>query len=251
MHLFVEDAAFKRRNGGCVPGVKSSRSLDMDSVIRYIVQHVLQNHVNCFGDTEGFFMIGRHHRRGLGGFAAGFMGGRGFGGGDFRTGRKLSSADLQLVILALLAEKPRHGYELIKALEERSGGFYVPSPGMIYPALSYLEEIGYATVASDASRKLYSVSDEGRQYLDQNRATTEAILTGLEMVGAKMESVRRVFAGEDPSGDGEYAPGSPEDLYAARRQLKLALHEKRRCSPEEGSRIAAILKRAAAEILGK
>ncbi|HTW90010.1 MAG TPA: PadR family transcriptional regulator [Candidatus Binataceae bacterium] len=150
-----------------------------------------------------------------------------------------------------MAEKPRHGYELIKALEERSGGFYVPSPGMIYPALSYLEEIGYATVAPDASRKLYSVSEEGRLHLDRNRALAEQILTGLELVGAKMESVRRVFAGEDPSDEGEYAPGSPEDLYAARRQLKLALHEKRGCLPEEGSRIAAILKRAAAEILGK
>lgn len=179
------------------------------------------------------------------------MGGRGFGGGDFRMGRKLSSADLQLVILALLAEKPRHGYELIKALDECSGGFYVPSPGMIYPALSYLEEIGHATVALDASRKLYSVSDEGQRHLAQNRAVAEVILTELERVGAKMESVRRVFAGEDPSDEHDYAPGSPEDLHAARRSLKLALHEKRGCSPEEGHRIAAILKRAAAEILGK
>ena len=70
-------------------------------------------------------------------------GGGGFGrGGGYRTGRKLGAADLRLLILALLAERPSHGYELIKALEERSGGFYSPSPGMIYPALTYLEEIG-------------------------------------------------------------------------------------------------------------
>ena len=69
------------------------------------------------------------------------MGGRAFG-----MGRKLASVDLQLLILGLLAEKPRHGYEIIKALDERSKGFYVPSPGMVYPALTYLEEIGHATV---------------------------------------------------------------------------------------------------------
>src|SRR5208282_842328 len=96
--------------------------------------------------------IGRHHGgRGFGGFVAGFTGGRGLGGGSFRTGRKLSSADLQLIILALLAEKPSHGYELIKSLEERSSGFYSPSPGMVYPALSYLEEIGHASVEPEGT----------------------------------------------------------------------------------------------------
>src|ERR1700723_824874 len=88
----------------------------------------------------------------LGGWVArgGGPGGRGFG-----MGRKLPSADLQLLILQLLAEKPRHGYEIIKALEERSKGFYVPSPGMVYPALTYLEEIGHATVEADGARKLH------------------------------------------------------------------------------------------------
>ena len=65
----------------------------------------------------------------------GELGGRGFG-----MGRKLASADLQLLILGLLAEKPRHGYEIIKALDELSRGFYAPSPGMVYPALTYVEE---------------------------------------------------------------------------------------------------------------
>src|SRR5688572_29640957 len=87
------------------------------------------------------FMARHHGGHGSGRFSAGFMGPPGSRGGDFRTGRKLASADLQLLILALLAEKPRHGYELIKAFEERSSGFYTPSPGMIYPALTYLEEL--------------------------------------------------------------------------------------------------------------
>src|SRR5580698_3699993 len=85
---------------------------------------------------EGFAFMGRF-RGGHGRFGGGFMGGgEGFGGPGFRTGRKLASSELQLVVLALLAEKPSHGYEIIKALEERSGGFYVPSPGMVYPALT-------------------------------------------------------------------------------------------------------------------
>src|SRR5271156_3276593 len=111
--------------------------------------------------------MGRHHGgHGSGHFAGGFTGGFGRGGAGFRSGRKFAAADLQLVILALLAEKPRHGYELIKALEERSGGFYIPSPGMIYPALTYLEEIGYATVEAEGTRKLYQITESGRKYLE-------------------------------------------------------------------------------------
>src|SRR5271154_6736092 len=140
-----------------------------------------RNNLNMGGDEWGFRMLGRRHRRhGLGGFAAGLMGGRGFGGGDFRTGRKLSSGDLQLIILALLAEKPRHGYELIKALDERSGGFYVPSPGMIYPALTYLEEIGHATVEPEGTKKLYRISEEGRGHLEQNRTAADALMAQLQ-----------------------------------------------------------------------
>ena len=79
------------------------------------------------------------------------MGGRGFG-----MGRKLASADLQLLILELLNEKSSYGYEIIKELEERSNGFYVPSPGMVYPALTYIEEIGHATVEAVGARKQYT-----------------------------------------------------------------------------------------------
>ena len=85
------------------------------------------------------------------------------GGRPFGMGRKLASVDLQLLILGLLAEKPRHGYEIIKALDERSKGFYIPSPGMVYPALTYLEEIGHATVEADGSRKLYSITESGSE----------------------------------------------------------------------------------------
>src|ERR1700679_2081736 len=106
--------------------------------------------------------------RGFGPFGGGFFGGfGGRGGPNFGAGRKLIAADLQLLILALLEEKPRHGYELIKELEERSGGFYSPSPGVIYPALTYLEEIGFASVEISGTKKLYNITTEGRQHLDE------------------------------------------------------------------------------------
>jgi DNA-binding PadR family transcriptional regulator len=195
--------------------------------------------------------MGRHHGgHGSGHFAGGFPGGFGRGGSGFRTGRKFAAADLQLVILALLAEKPCHGYELIKALEERSGGFYIPSPGMIYPALTYLEEIGQATVEAEGARKLYRITESGQTYLNENRSTVDTMLNELEHIGGKMENLRRVFNGEDPRDDDFQARGSRE-VNAARRALKAALHEKHHCAPEESSRIAQILQRAAAEISGK
>jgi DNA-binding PadR family transcriptional regulator len=149
-------------------------------------------------DVRDFWRIAvsrRHgkHGRGFGHFAPGFMGGLGRGG--FHTGRKLAAIDLQLLILALLAEKPSHGYELIKALEERSGGFYSPSPGMIYPALTYLEEIGYATVAAEGTKKLYHITDDGRRYLDQNRSVIDAILRELDHISGKMARVRIRWGG--------------------------------------------------------
>jgi DNA-binding PadR family transcriptional regulator len=186
------------------------------------------------------------------------MGGLGRGGDGFRTGRKMGAPDLQLVILALLAEQPRHGYELIKALEERSGGFYVPSPGVIYPALTYLEEIGHATVEAEGAKKLYRISQGGLDHLAANRAAAEAILAELERIGAKMAHVRRIFSDDDPEGseDEEMAGrggrfgGRGSELHAARWALRTALHAKHHCTPEDAKRIAAILRRAAAEILG-
>ena len=180
------------------------------------------------------------------------MGALGRGGPGFRTGRKLAAADLQLLILALLAEKPSHGYELIKELEERSGGFYSPSPGMIYPALTYIEEIGHATVEAEGTKKLYRITDEGRRYLDQNRAVVDAILRELERIGGKMERIRRVFTGqESPGGDEDEVFHGSDELRAARRTLKTALYQKHHCSAEEARRIAEILTRAAVDILSK
>jgi DNA-binding PadR family transcriptional regulator len=188
----------------------------------------------------------RHGRHGYGPFTGGFADGTGMGGGAFRSGRKLGAADLQLVILALLKEKARHGYELIKALEERTGGFYSPSPGMVYPALTYLEETGLAVVfESDGAKKLYRITPDGETRLKQDETIAEAILTQLERMGRKMERVREAFAAEAEDED------LAQELKAARRELRSVLRERRRSSPEEQQRIADILKRAIGEIRGK
>ncbi len=197
--------------------------------------------------------FGRHSRgpgRGFGPFGAGFMGGFGAGApGFFRSGRKLGSNELQVVLLALLAAQPSHGYELIKALEERSGGFYSPSPGMIYPALTYLEEVGYASVQAEGTRKLYRITDEGREHLRKNQALADAILSQLEQVGAKMGRLRAVFSGDADAKERDERGGRPAEIWLALRELKHALRSKRDVGLDEARRVAAILKRAAAEIL--
>jgi DNA-binding PadR family transcriptional regulator len=195
--------------------------------------------------------FGRHHGgRGFGHFGRGFMGGDDMGGRGFGMGRKLASVDLQLLILSLLADKPSHGYEIIKALDERSKGFYVPSPGMVYPALTYLEEIGHATVEAEGTRKLYHITDAGKEHLAANRGTADAMFAQFSRVGERMDRVRRAMSaeesGERPDADGERR-GSKE-LLRARHELKAALSDKWNSSREEQQRIAEILKRATQEI---
>src|SRR5215216_6085184 len=104
------------------------------------------------GGQENHCGPGRHgrfgrHRHGHGGR----HGGRGdMGDGDMlRARRMLAQGDLRLLALALIAEQPRHGYEIIKVLEDKTGGWYAPSPGIVYPPLPYLEEAGYVTAQAD------------------------------------------------------------------------------------------------------
>src|SRR4051812_26977627 len=116
----------------------------------------------------------RHHGRGPFGFHGHHHGRRGMRGE--RMGRFFEHGDLRLVILSMLAEQPAHGYELIKALEEKTGGAYAPSPGVIYPTLTLLEEQGFAAVAAaEGGKKLYTITDEGRAYLASNRSIVDAI----------------------------------------------------------------------------
>lgn len=207
----------------------------------------MHHHFEKLGKLGRRHARGSHYgRHGFGPFAGGFADGTGMGGGGFRTGRKLGAPDLQIVILALLKEKARHGYEIIKALEDRSGGFYVPSPGMVYPALTYLEEAGEAAVfETEGAKKLYRLTDAGEARLKEDQAIAEAILTQLERMGTKMNRVREIFVADAEE------EGLVQDLKTARRELRAVLRDRRRSSPEEQQRIAAILKHAADEIRGQ
>jgi len=122
---------------------------------------------------HGFHHHHPNHPRGRHGFGGEhhMRGGRGS-----RFGRFFDHGDLKLVILRLIADKPRHGYELIKEIEEQAGGAYSPSPGVVYPTLTWLEEMAFVTAADAAGgRKLYSITAEGEAHLRTNEAQSAGI----------------------------------------------------------------------------
>src|SRR5712692_5528777 len=125
-------------------------------------------------------------------------GGRGMGGDDMmRAGRMLAQGDLRLLALALIAEQPRHGYEIIKVLEEKTSGWYAPSPGIVYPTLTYLEEAGYVTAQVEGAKKLYAITDEGRAHLEENRDFVDAVLERFSAIGEKVARMRRRSGADD------------------------------------------------------
>jgi DNA-binding PadR family transcriptional regulator len=155
----------------------------------------------------------RHHhhgeRFGRHPFAGGGFGHHDHGWRGERAGRRgermFDSGDLRFVLLALIAEKPSHGYELIKAIEEKLSGGYTPSPGVVYPTLTLLEELGYASVqAQDGGKKLYSITDAGRAFLEENKRVVDGLF-------ARMDEAR--------SRGGRFSP----QLMRAMENLKTAL----------------------------
>ena len=136
---------------------------------------------------------GDKHFRGRPGEGEREFGGRGFGGpgfggrewgGRFR-GRVFDTGDLRFVILRLIAEKPSYGYEIIKQIEERLGGAYAPSPGVVYPTLTLLEELGYVAVTvGDGTKKLHTITAEGQAALEANKTAVDALFERMERAGA-------------------------------------------------------------------
>jgi DNA-binding PadR family transcriptional regulator len=107
---------------------------------------------------------------------------RGFGGSGRE--RHFDNGELRFVILQLIADKPSYGYEIIKAIEERLSGGYAPSPGVVYPTLTMLEEEGYAIVSSSVgNKKLYAATELGREYLQENKGVIKAIFGRMEQAG--------------------------------------------------------------------
>jgi DNA-binding PadR family transcriptional regulator len=141
--------------------------------------------------------------------------------------------DLKLVILQLLEEKPRHGYEIIKELEERSGGRYAPSPGTVYPTLTMLEEMGYAGSEAEAGgKKVYSITDDGRKYLADNRTTVDDVFERLSELGASIfgETVRPAHEAMADLGRAYWRatmrhPATPETITKAAEILRRATAE--------------------------
>ncbi len=168
---------------------------------------------------------GREHGPGMG-----HGHGRGRGG---RLGRLFDHGDLRLVLLRLIADRPRHGYELIKAIEEMTGGAYSPSPGTIYPALTLLEEQELVQVTPcEGGKKLHSLTEAGRAHLDGNAAVVEVMLRRIEQAGARL------------------APPAPQ-IVRAMENLKLALRLRLDGPPPSEAQIqeiAGILDAAAGRI---
>jgi DNA-binding PadR family transcriptional regulator len=198
----------------------------------------------------------RFARRDFGGFGPfgamhGGRGGRGMGGGAFRVGKMLADGDLRVVVLALLTEGPRHGYDIIKALEERSHGVYSPSPGVVYPTLTYLEEVGYTSAISEGNKKVYTITDAGRAHLEENRDLADMVLDGIEKFGRRMAQAKAWWEGarDGRRGPDRDIPGVIDEVNEARRDLKAAIAEKLEGAAEDlQRRIAAALRDAAAAI---
>jgi DNA-binding PadR family transcriptional regulator len=155
------------------------------------------------------------------------------GGHGGRRGRIFDHGDLRLVVLQLIAEKPRHGYEIIKAIEERVGGAYSPSPGVVYPTLTMLEELGHVTMAEQDGKKLHTLTEQGRTYLADNRAEVEALVARMTEIAASRA--------EEP----------PAAVIRATENLKLALRLKlrhARLTDDQAHAIAVALDAAATAV---
>ncbi|MEA2930860.1 MAG: hypothetical protein QOG38_3288 [Hyphomicrobiales bacterium] len=201
-------------------------------------------HRNFGARDDGLLATGRRWRRNFGG---GFGGRHGMGGGDMiRAGRMLAQGDLRLIALALIAEQPRHGYEIIKVLEDKTAGWYSPSPGIVYPTLTYLEEAGYVTAQAEGAKKLYTITDAGRAHLDENRDFVDAVLERFASIGEKVTRMRRRFG----SGEGEDDRGAsmPPLVRAALENLREVAGRRLADDADAETKIVEVLARAAQEL---
>ena len=140
-----------------------------------------------------------------------------------RAERVFDQGDLRFVILKLIREQPRHGYEIIKAIEEKVGGAYSPSPGVIYPTLTLLEELGYVTVESaDGGKKLYRITEAGDAELADKKAIVDAIF-------ARMSALHERFEGPSPR------------IFRAMQNLGNAIGTRMRGGPVDAEQLDALV----------
>jgi DNA-binding PadR family transcriptional regulator len=162
---------------------------------------------------------------------------------DMRAGRMLAQGDLRLVALALIAQAPRHGYEIIKLVEERTADWYSPSPGIVYPTLTFLEEAGYVTVSSEGAKKLYTITAEGRAYLEANSDLADVVLDRLAAIRERVNRWRRAARGER-----EQRRNLPPLIEAAFDHLRETVGKRLEADAEAEAYLAEILARAAGEM---
>src|SRR6476661_8449572 len=172
-------------------------------------------------------------------------GGRHGGGNMMRAGRMLAQGDLRLIALALIAEQPRHGYEIIKVLEDKTAGWYSPSPGIVYPTLTYLEEVGYLTAQPEGAKRLYTITPEGRAHLEENRDFVDAVLERLEAMGERVTRMRRRAESEE---DERRGPGVSPLVRAAIDNLREVAAKRLEDDAEAEAKIVEVLARAASEL---
>lgn len=210
---------------------------------------------------EGRWASGRRWRRHFGG---GGGGRHGMGGGDMmRAGRMLATGDLRLIALALIAEQPRYGYEIIKLLEDKTSGWYSPSPGIVYPTLTYLEEAGHVTAQAEGAKKLYTITEEGRAHLAENKDFVDAVLERMSAIGEKAKRIREHFSRErdddedDHRGrrhrrgrdrDDDDGPEVPPLVRAALDNLREVAAKQIGENEDAETRIVEVLARAAQEM---
>ncbi len=173
-------------------------------------------------------------------------GGRHKGGRRPRLGRFFAHGDLRFLILKLIDEKSRHGYEIIKAIEEQVAGAYSPSPGVIYPTLTLLEELDWIRgIATEGSKRLYEITSDGSLALEANKMTVEAIL-------ARMVEVSEAQVGDGApdkrfTGGVAMAPRLRVALDDLTRAIERRIADDRLTKGQIGAIVAA-LSTAAAEV---
>jgi DNA-binding PadR family transcriptional regulator len=188
-------------------------------------------------------------RGGRGGPHGGPGGGRGFGDdGDGRIGRFLMQGDLRLLVLALIEKEPRHGYEIIKHIEDMTYGFYAPSPGVVYPTLTYLEEAGYVVSEADGNKKRYAITEEGKAHLDENRSFAATILDRLTEFAERIKQRQEKSERHERK---ERGPDLPRSVDAALLNLREVIAGKLSGDQKKAGDIVRLLLQVAEDLDGK
>jgi DNA-binding PadR family transcriptional regulator len=148
--------------------------------------------------------------------------------------RMFQKGDFKYFILDLLKDKPRYGYEVIRELEERSHGFYSPSPGVVYPTLQYLEDMGYVTSREQNGKKVYTITQEGLKFLEDQSQTVNDIRSHMHHGwGSWSSELRDQFR---------------DAMHEIRELGRLIGRKSRGMNSEKMRRIADVLKKAYEEI---